>query len=179
MTGRLFAVVGPSGAGKDRLISGLIAARPAIYRARRTITRPAAESEDFESLGTLAFLRALARNAFALHWEAHGLHYGIRPAELAPLRQGHDVVFNGSRAALPACLAVFPALKVIEIVVTPEVLAQRLAARGRETPAEIAHRLQRATLPLPADIAAIRVENDTTPEAGIAALIAAVQPESV
>ncbi len=178
MAGRLFAVVGPSGAGKDRLMGGLVAACPEIYRARRTITRPAAESEDFESLRMEDFVSQQRRGEFVLHWQAHGLCYGIRPAELSPLAQGRDVVFNGSRAALPGCLAAFPALRVIEICVSPEVLAERLAARGRETAQDIARRLERAALPLPAGIAALRVMNDTTPEAGIAALIAAVQPVS-
>lgn len=178
MTGRLFAVVGPSGAGKDRLIGGLVAARPEIHRARRTITRPAAESEDFESLDAAQFTRQQAADAFALHWRAHGLHYGIRHAELDALHAGRDVVFNGSRAALPDCLVAFPALQVIEIVVAPAILAERLAARGRESIAEIARRLERAALPLPGGIVPIRVPNDATPEAGIAALLAAVQPSS-
>ena len=116
MMGRLFAVVGPSGAGKDRLLGGLVAACPEIHRARRTITRPAAQSEDFESLSVEDFARVQGLGEFALHWQAHGLHYGIRPAELSPLAQGRDVVFNGSRAALPGCVAAFPTLPLVPAV---------------------------------------------------------------
>ena len=178
MTGRLFAIVGPSGAGKDRLIAGRIAARPEIHRARRTIPRPPAESEDFESLSAAEFAALRGRGGFALSWLAHGLGYGLRAAELAPLAAGRDVIFNGSRAALPECLAAFPQLRVIEITAAPAVLQARLAGRGREDGAEIARRLDRAALALPPGIGAVRIVNDGPPEAGIAALIAALQPAS-
>lgn len=178
MTGMLFAVVGASGAGKDTLLDGLRTARPDIHRARRTISRPAAPSEQFESVTAPAFEALSAAGAFALAWRAHGLGYGIRHPELAPLAEGRTVIFNGSRKALPLILARYPALQVVEVVVSPEVLAARLAARGRESAEEIALRLQRATLALPGGLVARRVVNDTTPEAGVAALIAALQPAS-
>jgi len=178
MSGRLFAIVGPSGAGKDTLIAGLIAARPEIHRARRSITRPAAPSEDFESLSASEFAALHGNGGFALSWLAHDLGYGIRHAELAPLAQGRDVIFNGSRAALPQCLAAFPQLLVIEIAVSPGILQARLQRRGREEAAEIAARLARADLPLPRGLGACRILNDGAPAAGIAALIAALQPES-
>ena len=48
---RLVAIVGPSGAGKDTLIRGALAARPDLHLARRVITRPAdTDSEDFDSV---------------------------------------------------------------------------------------------------------------------------------
>ncbi|WP_444429514.1 hypothetical protein ACTTAM_12645 [Rhodobacter capsulatus] len=88
------------------------------------------------------------------------------------------MIFNGSRAALPECLAAFPQLRVIEITAAPAVLQARLAGRGREDGAEIARRLDRAALALPPGIGAVRIVNDGPPEAGIAALIAALQPAS-
>lgn len=38
---RLIAVVGPSGAGKDGVMAGLIAVRPAVVTARRVVARTA------------------------------------------------------------------------------------------------------------------------------------------
>ena len=71
--GRLIAIVGPSGAGKDTLLRLALAADPRLHWARRTITRPPASSEPFESVSEDDFLRRQAAGEFALHWAAHGL----------------------------------------------------------------------------------------------------------
>ena len=39
--GQIFAVVGPSGAGKDTLMAAAARARPDLHIVRRVITRPA------------------------------------------------------------------------------------------------------------------------------------------
>ena len=52
----IFAVVGPSGAGKDTLIAGALERRPDLRLARRVITRPTeAGGEDFEGVTPEAF----------------------------------------------------------------------------------------------------------------------------
>ena len=131
MTGRLFIVVGPSGAGKDTLPAGAKAADPALHWARRVITRPEnAGSEPFEGVSRETFTARLQRGEFALHWQAHGLCYGVPAAELAPLGQGRDVLVNGSRGALPAAQIAFPRLVVIRITAPSPVRAERLAAPG-------------------------------------------------
>jgi ribose 1,5-bisphosphokinase len=177
MTGRVIAVVGPSGVGKDTLLAGAVAQSPALHWARRVITRPeVAGGEPFEGVSRAAFAERLARGDFALAWEAHGLSYGIPHAELAVAATGCDVVFNGSRAALPAAQAVCPGLIVLRISAPSKVLAERLAARGRETPAEIEARLCRASYDVPGGLPVIDVVNDGTPEQGIQRLLAALQP---
>lgn len=169
----VIAIVGPSGSGKDTLIDGLIAACPHIHRVRRTITRPPSDStEPFESVDDAAFDALLDHGAFALHWGAHGLRYGLRHSEFA-----HDaVVFNGSRKAIAQAAAVFPELRVVLVTVSAQVLAGRLQSRGRETLAEIEQRLNRAAMDLPSGLNCIRVSNDGTPAQGIAALIDAIHP---
>ncbi len=173
---RLFAIVGPSGAGKDTLIAGACAVRPDLRRVRRVITRPAeAGGEPFDGVTEAEFARRRAEGLFALDWQAHGLRYGIPRAQV----QGPgDVIFNGSRAALALAAQVFPGLQVIVVTAPPEVLARRLADRGRETGHDLAARLDRAAFALPPGISAVTVLNDTTPEAGIARLLAALQPVS-
>ncbi|MCA1777207.1 MAG: phosphonate metabolism protein/1,5-bisphosphokinase (PRPP-forming) PhnN, partial [Loktanella sp.] len=140
--GRLFAVVGPSGAGKDTLIAAACRARPALVRARRVITRPAAAGgEDFEGVSAAEFARRRAAGDFAIDWRAHGLCYAIPAVIDADLAAGRDVAFNGSRAALAQAVARYPALRVLLVTAPAGVLARRLAARGREDAGRIAARL--------------------------------------
>lgn len=177
MTGRIFAVVGPSGVGKDTLLAGAMAQSPALHWAQRVITRPeAAGGEPFISTDHASFDARAAAGDFALAWRAHGLSYGIAHAEFTPVQKGHDVVFNGSRAALPAAQAAFPGLIVLRISAPSKVLAERLAARGRETQAEIETRLSRASFAVPQGLPVIDVVNDASPEIGIQRLLAALQP---
>ena len=179
MTGRLFTVIGPSGVGKDTLLAG--ACGPdGPYWARRVITRPHVPGgEPYVSASDPDFARFLAKGDFALHWQAHGLRYGVPQAELAPLAAGRDVVFNGSRGALGAALAAFPGLIVIHVTAPASVLAKRLAARGRESAADIAARLARDVSDWPDALRVIEVANDADPATGIARLRAAFQAAPV
>jgi ribose 1,5-bisphosphokinase len=177
MTGRVFAVVGPSGVGKDTLLAGAVAARPQLHLARRTISRPeAAGGEAFEGVTAEEFDFLNQAGVFALQWPAHGLRYGIRKTEFAGLAQGTDVLFNGSRVALAEALQVFADLTILRISAPSKVLAERLAARGRETASEIEARLARARYELPEGLPVIDIVNDQTPAIGIARLLAALQP---
>jgi len=168
----LVLVVGPSGAGKDTLMAGARAALAddARFRfVRRVITRPAeAGGEDHTPIDAEGFARALAAGEFALSWEAHGLRYGI-PADIAAdLAAGRVVVANVSRTVIAAAAERMP-VTVLEITAPPDVLAARLAGRGRETAADIAARLKREVT-LPAGVTVRRVMNDGRVEDGIAAV---------
>ena len=170
----IFAVVGPSGAGKDTLINGALRARPDLHLVRRVITRPSdAGGEAFEGVSGAAFARRKAQGDFALDWQAHGLSYGLPRSELAG---PGDILFNGSRMALPAAKAAFPELRVILVTAPDKVLAARLAERRRETASDIAARLLRATYALPKGIPAVLIMNDGTIAEGVSSLLAALQP---
>lgn len=170
----IFAVVGPSGAGKDTLIAGALARRPDLRLVRRVITRPSeAGGEDFEGVSTQEFQLRRERGEFALHWEAHGLSYGIPWAQI---EGAGDVIFNGSRAALPLAIRAFPALQVILITAPDQALARRLAERGRESSDDIGARLKRAAFVLPDGIRAREITNDGTIAEGVERLLAALQP---
>jgi phosphonate metabolism protein PhnN/1,5-bisphosphokinase (PRPP-forming) len=174
--GTLVLAVGPSGAGKDSLIAGarlaLAADRNFVF-PRRFITRAAdAGGEDHVALTREAFAQRRADSGFLLSWTAHGLDYGI-PADLTTaLDEGRTVVVNGSRAVIGEARDRYQPLVVIEVTAPPEILASRLAARGRESPAEIAARLSRAVAERPAGPETVRLCNDGTLDVAIAGFIA-------
>ncbi|TPG48104.1 phosphonate metabolism protein/1,5-bisphosphokinase (PRPP-forming) PhnN [Roseomonas nepalensis] len=178
MSGVLVAVVGPSGAGKDTLME---AARAALARddrvtfLQRTVTRPAeAGGEDHRPLSREAFLAERDAGGFALWWEAHGLLYGLPRAALeAALASGRVAVANLSRRVLPEAAARHP-LRVLEITAPPAILAARLAARGRESAADVARRLSRRA-PLPAGLPVKTVVNDGSVAAGAEQVVRALR----
>jgi len=178
--GRLFAVVGPSGVGKDTLMAAVAARRPDLYLVRRVITRaPDAGGEAFDAVSVPEFERLRAAGAFALDWQAHGLCYGIPIGIDVALAAGRDVLFNGSRGILAEAAARYPGLRVLHVTARPETLARRLAGRGRETVRQIAARLDRAGYALPPGLRVTEIANDGPLEDAVCALLAALQPESV
>jgi phosphonate metabolism protein PhnN/1,5-bisphosphokinase (PRPP-forming) len=180
MIGQLFAVVGPSGAGKDTLIEAARKARPDLVVVRRVITRPeSAGGEDFEGVTEAEFAARKSRGDFALDWRAHGLRYGIPARAIALRSAGQDVLFNGSRAALDAAALLAPDLTVIRVTAPSAVLMERLLARGRESRDEIEARVQRASYDVPASLHVIDVRNDGPLEQGVARFLDALQPAKV
>ncbi len=115
--GRLFYVIGPSGAGENH-----------IYL----------EPEEFDFKAKHGF--------FALQWNSHGLRYGIGLEINLWLARGFNVVVNGSREYLFEALERYPNMQVILIRTSPDILRQRLINRQREPLVEIELRLERAKL---------------------------------
>jgi ribose 1,5-bisphosphokinase len=144
--GRLILVVGPSGAGKDTLL-GLAKAACAEDRSivfpRRVITREASVSEDNEQVSLGTFREALARDEYAMHWEAHGHCYALSRAIDDEIRAGHTVVANVSRTVVAAMRRAYARVLVVSITAPPNVLAERLAMRSRGSDGRIEHRLHR------------------------------------
>ena len=179
--GRLIAVVGPSGVGKDSVMAALAAAEPRLHLVRRVITRPVAlGGEPFDGVEEAEFARRRAAGDLALDWSAHGLRYGVPTEELACLGTGRDALVNLSRAVLGAARQLARALVVIRLSASPETLAARLAARGRESDAEIAGRLSRAAMPLPGDlpddVRVLGISNDGALAATVAEIRARLYP---
>ncbi len=147
MSGRFVAVVGPSGVGKDSLIGfarQALAEDPGFVFPRRVITRPPDASEPYESVDELTFMRLSAAGGFALQWQAHGLSYGIPASAAAEIAKGRTVVVNCSRSIIPTLRQRFQGSLVIAVQASPEVVAARLAQRGREAPAAQQARLARS-----------------------------------
>ncbi|MDF0731953.1 phosphonate metabolism protein/1,5-bisphosphokinase (PRPP-forming) PhnN [Pseudomonas entomophila] len=181
--GRLIFLVGPSGSGKDSLID---AARVQLVEqgvriARRVITRSAeARGEDAVGVSPERFEALCREGAFALHWQANGLAYGI-PAQVKQwLAQGSSVLVNGSRGHLAEARRCFPDLLAIRLSVAPQVLRQRLLARGRETVEEVEQRLARnARLAADDDPAVQVLDNSRSLDEAVAALLGLLREERV
>lgn len=175
MSGRLIYVMGPSGAGKDTLLGFArehMDGAHALF-AHRYITREAgAGGENHIALTPAEFVARSKRNLFALEWNSHRLYYGIGIEIDTWLERGLRVVINGSRAHLPAALARYPSLLPVLIDAAPEVLAQRLLARGRENAAAVSARLaHRPSFEADAHEELVRIDNSGEIEVAGMALV--------
>ena len=145
--GLFAAIVGPSGAGKDSLIRALaqrLAADADFAVVKRFVTRAADIHEDHHSLDPFEFEQRARAGGFALTWRAHGLSYGV-PAEVdQSLSEGRTLLCNLSRAAIADARRRWPEVWVALVTASPETLAARLAARGRESQEARRARLERA-----------------------------------
>lgn len=148
--GRLVLVVGPSGAGKDTLISLVREAcrgKPQFVFPRRTVTREASVHEENEAVSPAVFDAAASAGAFALAWSAHGLSYGLRGTVDDDIHAGRTVIVNVSRTIIAQARRRYANVVVVQVTAPPEVLAERLAARGRASDGALVDRLNRAVAP--------------------------------
>jgi ribose 1,5-bisphosphokinase len=144
--GIFVCLVGPSGAGKDTLlrrVQARLAAEPGFIFPQRRVTRSASAHEEHLVLSESDYAEGVRAGRFALAWRAHGLGYAIDSNVLLALATGYIVTCNVSRDAIAAAKRNFPHIATILVTAPAEVLAMRLAARGRETPVDIGERLAR------------------------------------
>jgi ribose 1,5-bisphosphokinase len=175
MKGRLVYVMGPSGAGKDTLLTfarSRLSGAPVLF-AHRYITRAAeAGGENHVFLSHDEFRIRADQGLFALQWSSHGLHYGIGVEIDAWMERGFTVVVNGSREYLQNVVTRYPALTAVHVDARPDVLAARLASRGRETLDEVRARLaRRVPLAVPPHVVLTAIDNSGALEDAGRALI--------
>jgi ribose 1,5-bisphosphokinase len=176
--GALVLVVGPSGAGKDtllRLAKDAMATDACVTFPHRIITRGPDANEDHQPIDETGFAALVEAGGTALWWRAHGLGYAL-PAEVdAHIKAGGVVVANVSRRVIPDAVQRYARVKVIYITAPIDVLASRLASRGREDPGEVAERLRRSVT-LPPDLPdLVTVQNVGNPMDGASAIVAVVR----
>lgn len=148
-SGTIVVVVGPSGAGKDTIIDYARACLKGdgnFSFVRRYITRSQnAGGEDHAAVDHARFSDLAADGQLALHWQAHGLFYGIPSSTLELISQGKVLIANGSRSAIPLFREVYgDGLRIVNVTAPKDVLAARLSARGRETAESVLQRLERS-----------------------------------
>jgi ribose 1,5-bisphosphokinase len=175
--GRFVAVAGPSGSGKDTLLRfarDLLCGDPNIVFPHRVVTREPSVAEDHDALTEADFAAAVAAGGFAFWWYAHGLNYAVGAAVDDDIRAGKTVVCNVSRAVIAELRCRYADVRVVLVTAPMEILASRLAARGRATDGALATRLARSA-PLQSDLAPdVVIENVGDPQDGGERLVAAI-----
>jgi guanylate kinase len=150
MSGNLYIVAAPSGAGKTTLVRLLLERDDEIRLSVSSTTRAPRPGEqdgrDYHFVAVDAFRSMISRGEF-LEWaEVHGNFYGTSKKWIADqLTAGHDVLLEIDWQGAAQVRALFPA--AIGIFVLPpsqEELARRLTGRGTDSAATIAGRLAAA-----------------------------------
>ncbi len=148
--GRLFIVSGPSGSGKDTVLSKVFERCPEIKFSISSITRDMREGEveggKYHFISREEFEQMIAEDALLEHNVFVGNYYGTprKPVEDA-ISQGADMIVevdvNGAaliREKMPEAVSIF--------IMPPsfEVLKKRLSGRGTETAEQVRDRLASA-----------------------------------
>ena len=153
MSSRLFVVSGPAGVGKGTVVEALRARRPDIALTVSATTRAPREGEtdgiEYHFMDVDAFDALVEADGF-LEWaNVHGNKYGTLRSEVERCLGSASVVLEidpqgafNVREAMPDCVLVFIAPPSIEV------LGQRLAGRGSETPETYERRMADALVEL-------------------------------
>ena len=161
-------------------MQGVARVLPKVHLVRRVITRaPGLGGEDYDAVTETQFQQMAQGGAFAVHWGAHGLYYGIPQTVRYQVGKGTDCLANFSRKALRAGADAFPNFIVLNLTAQPKTLAARLGARGRETASEITGRLAEAEKALPSGLDIRTISNDGPLEQTIARVANLLQPVSI
>ena len=158
-TGLLFALTGPSGTGKTSLATRLVENMSGLARPISHTTRPRSNSEQDDSryrfCSEQEFLAAAARGVLIEQARVHGHLYGtVKDVLEETLAQGtdviHDIDWQGARALRRLCQGSRGRCVWIQLLPpSMKALRQRLEARAREHPQDIARRLASVAEELP------------------------------
>ena len=175
MPAPLVYVMGPSGAGKDSVMTrarALLPPEAPVVFAHRYITRPAeAGGENHVALNAAEFALRRAHGLFAFHWQAHGNHYGIGREIYAWRSSGLTVVVSGSREHFQKMGGLDDDTHPVLITASGERLAERLAARGREDAKAATQRIGRGAAYEVADPRLVTIVNDGALETAAEAFV--------
>lgn len=149
-TGQLFVISAPSGVGKTTLIRSLLRELPSLRFSVSSTTRPPrpeeSDGKDYHFISREAFQAGIEANRF-LEWaQVHGEYYGTDRERLeAWLTAGDDVLLDIDVQGARQVRQRYPQAHLIFILPPAwDVLAERLRARGTESPQQLAARLNAA-----------------------------------
>jgi len=151
MTGNLFIISAPSGAGKTSLVQALLKINPQIHLSVSYTTRNPRSGEidgkDYHFVSREDFLAMAKRGEFLESAEVYGNYYGSSQIWISnEIAEGRDILleidWQGAaqvRRLFPDCISIFilpPSLNALE---------QRLNGRGKDDREVIAKRLAAAS----------------------------------
>jgi guanylate kinase len=150
VTGSLFIVCAPSGAGKTSLVNALLEREPDIELSVSHTTRPPrageADGREYHFVSRGAFLAAAQRGEFLESAEVHGNLYGTSQAWInARRREGRDILLEIDWQGAQQVRRLIPeAVGVFILPPSLETLRRRLTARGQDSDDVIEKRLANA-----------------------------------
>src|SRR5262249_11831723 len=137
--------------------------------------RPAgAGGENHVALTREEFALRRAHGLFAFHWQAHGNYYAIGREIYAWRSAGLTVVVSGSREHFQKMGGLDDDTYPVLITASPERLAERLAARGREDAAAAAERIGRGEAYGVTDHRLVTIINDGAIETAAEAFVSLI-----
>ncbi|HEX9398125.1 MAG TPA: guanylate kinase [Burkholderiales bacterium] len=150
MSGKLFVITAPSGAGKTSLIDAVMREDPSLKISVSYTTRAPRPGEkdgvDYHFVDAATFLAMRGRGEFLESAEVHGNHYGTaRQVILDAVKRGEQLIleidWQGAqqvRRLYPDCVGIF--------ILPPSVdeLERRMRARGQDAEAVIRRRVDNA-----------------------------------
>jgi len=150
MSGNLYVVAAPSGAGKTTLVRMLLEREPAVHLSISFTTRAPRPGEqngrEYHFVAVDAFRGMISRDEF-LEWaEVHGNFYGTSKKWISDqLAQGHDVLLEIDWQGAQQVRKLFPeAIGVFILPPSMDELTRRLTGRGTDAPDVIERRLAAA-----------------------------------
>jgi guanylate kinase len=150
ITGNLYVIAAPSGAGKTSLVKGLLTCLPDIQVSISHTTRSQRAGEkdglDYYFVDRDTFCALVQEGVFLEHAKVFDYHYGTsRYAVLEQLRAGADVIleidWQGARQVRAGSL---DAHSIFILPPSRETLRQRLIKRGQDDPDVIEGRMRDA-----------------------------------
>lgn len=150
MTGLLFVVTAPSGAGKSSLIKGLLAAERGIALSVSYTTRPPRPGEvdgrEYRFVALPEFEAMLERGEFLESAEVHGHRYGTSQKVIEKARaSGLDLMLEIDWQGAAQVRQLHPdAIGVFILPPSMSELERRLRARAQDADAVIRRRLRNA-----------------------------------
>jgi guanylate kinase len=150
MSGALFIVSGPAGAGKTSLVKALLEAEPELRLSVSYTTRAPRPGEingrEYHFVAAREFERMLEAGEFLESAVVHGNHYGTSQKWIErELADGRDVLMVPDwQGAQQVRRLMRQVVSIFILPPSPEVLAARLKGRGQDSPEAVKHRLAAA-----------------------------------